>query len=191
MISQLFTWLCLRWFKISGWHVPKAFPDSLRQYVLVVAPHTSNIDFFVGIAARRILKINVKYIAKKELFVFPVKNLLLNLGGFPVDRSKKASLVDQMVENFRTIDDFAITVTPEGTRSRVGKWKTGFYHIALNANVPIVMVGFDYQKKWVVLSEPLQLSGDRDRDFSRMHLFFEKIVPRHPQQGFYASSQER
>lgn len=183
MISKLFIWLCVGWFKISGWHISKNVPQSVRQYVLVVAPHTSNIDFFVGIAARRLMNINVKFVAKKELFVFPVKQLLLNLGGVPVDRSKKTSLVDQMAENFSRIDDFAITVTPEGTRSRVAKWKTGFYHIAVKANVPVIMVGFDYQKKWVITSEPFNVSGDMQSDFQRMYKFYGKIVPKYSEKA--------
>lgn len=185
MISRLFTWLCVRWFKLKGWQIPKRVPKSLRQYVLVVAPHTSNVDFFVGVAARKIMNLNVKYIAKKELFVFPIRKLLLQLGGFPVDRSKKGSLVDQMVENFKKDPDFAITLTPEGTRSKVGKWKTGFYHIAQNAGVPVVMTGFDYQKKWVVVAEPFNVTGNREADFEVMHRFFEKIIPRHPLKGSY------
>lgn len=188
MISKLFIWLCVRWFKISRWHISKNVPQSVRQYVLVVAPHTSNIDFFVGIAARRLMNINVKFAAKKELFVFPVKQLLLNLGGVPVDRSKKTSFVDQMADNYARINDFAITVAPEGTRSKVGKWKTGFYHIAVKAKVPVIMVGFDYQKKWVITSEPFQVSGDIESDFKRMYKFYGGIVPKYPEKATpYAS----
>lgn len=186
MISSLFTWLCVCWFRLSGWHVSKNLPKGLKQYVLVAAPHTSNIDFFVGIAARKVMGLNVKFIAKKELFRFPVKNLLLNLGGFPVDRSVKGSLVDQMADNFKNNDDFAITVAPEGTRSKVGTWKTGFYHIALKAKVPIVMVAFDYQKKWIVTSDPFYPSGDMESDFIKMHKFYGKIVPKHPEKSRYS-----
>ncbi len=185
MISKLFVWLCVRWFKITGWHISKYIPTDLRNYVLVVAPHTSNIDFFVGIAARKLMGINVKYLAKKELFVFPIANVLLNLGGYPVNRTKNMSLVDFVVEKFQTEPSFAITVTPEGTRSKVDKWKTGFYHIANKAKVPIVMVGFDYQRKWVVSSEPFIPSGDMENDFSKMYRFFENIIPRHPEKAEY------
>jgi len=180
MISRLFVWLCVRWFRFTGWKIPKPIPQSLRQYVLVVAPHTSNIDFFVGIAARKEMNLNVKFIAKKELFRFPVKGLFLGLGGFPVDRSVKGSLVTQMARNFKNIEDFAITVAPEGTRSKVATWKTGFYHIATEANVPIVMCGFDYQKKWIVCSDPFYVSGDLNSDIEMMHKFFGKIIPKHP-----------
>lgn len=186
MIANLFIWLCVRWFRLSGWRIPKPIPQSLRQYVLVVAPHTSNIDFFVGVAARKLMKLEVKFIAKKELFVFPVKKLLLDLGGFPVDRSVKGSLVDQMANNFKNIENFAITVAPEGTRSKVGSWKTGFYHIAAKANVPIVMCGFDYERKWIVSSEPFYVSGDMESDIKEMHKFFGKIVPKHPEKSSYS-----
>lgn len=180
MIGGLFTWLCVRWFRSTGWKIPKRFPDGLKQYVLVVAPHTSNVDFFVGVAARKILGLRVKYLAKKELFTFPIKRLLLNLGGVPVDRSKNTSLVDQVTRRFAESPDFALTVTPEGTRKHVSKWKTGFYHMARAAEVPVVMVGFDYAKKWVILSEPLYLSGDKEKEMATMKGFASKITPRHP-----------
>lgn len=186
MISKLFTWLCVRWFRWKGWIIPKAPPEHLRNYVLVVAPHTSNLDFFVGVAARKILKLKVKYLAKKELFRFPIRRLLLNLGGYPVNRDKSTSLVDYVVEQFKKVPDFAITVTPEGTRGKVEKWKTGFYHIASKAEVPILMVGFDYSRKWVVIAEPFIPSGNMQEDFSQMHKFFEKIYPRHPELSSYS-----
>ncbi|MEM9052943.1 MAG: 1-acyl-sn-glycerol-3-phosphate acyltransferase, partial [Bacteroidota bacterium] len=113
----MFTQLCVLWFKLSGWGFKGTIPTDQKQYILVVAPHTSNIDFFVGVAARRILQIDVKYLAKKELFKFPLKTLFLRLGGYPVDRSKKNSLVDQVVGFFQNDPKFALCVTPEGTRN--------------------------------------------------------------------------
>jgi 1-acyl-sn-glycerol-3-phosphate acyltransferase len=173
------------WFKLNGWKIKGSIPESVKQYVLVVAPHTSNIDFFVGVAARKLLKINVKYLAKKELFKFPFKGMFLGLGGYPVDRSKKNSLVDQVVTFFEQDHDFALCVTPEGTRKRTEKWKTGFYIMAQKAQVPIVMVGFDYQNKEVVVSDFFKPSGDLETDINFMHKFFEKIVPKHPDKSMY------
>ena len=184
MIVRLFTWLCVVWFRGTGWKIPNDFPEGLRRYVLVVAPHTSNVDFFVGVAERKILGLRVKYIAKKELFAFPFKRLLLNLGGVPVDRSKRSSLVDQVAERFATDPDFAITVTPEGTRSRVAEWKTGFYHMARTANVPVILVGFDYREKWVVIGDPIYLSDDKEGEIKSMQKFAMGITPRHPRKGF-------
>lgn len=94
--------------------------------------------------------------------------------------------MDYVVEQYKTVPNFAITVTPEGTRGRVDKWKTGFYHIATKAQVPILMVGFDYRRKWVVLAEPFQPSGDMDFDLAQMHKFFGKIYPRHPELSSYS-----
>lgn len=185
MISSAFTQLCVWWFKLNGWKMRGAIPDDLKQYVLVVAPHTSNIDFFVGVAARKLLKINVKYLAKKELFKFPFRGMFLGLGGYPVDRSKKNSLVDQVVGFFKNDPDFALCVTPEGTRDRTDKWKTGFYIMAQKAQVPIVMVGFDYQTHEVVIAEAFEPSGELDSDIEFMHKFFEKIVAKHPEKSMY------
>ncbi len=180
MIGSLFRRICVLWFRSTGWKIPKRLPAGLSNYILVVAPHTSNVDFFIGVAAREIMGLKVKYLAKKELFTFPIKRLLLNLGGVPVDRSKNTSLVEQVTKRFADDPDFAITVTPEGTRSKVSKWKTGFYHIARAAHVPVVMVGFDYQKKWVILSEPFHLSGDKSAEISAMQKFAGNITPRYP-----------
>jgi 1-acyl-sn-glycerol-3-phosphate acyltransferase len=185
MISALFTQLCVWWFKWTGWKVEGSFPPEIKQYVLVVAPHTSNVDFFIGVAARKILGIDVKYLAKKELFKFPFRGLFLGLGGYPVDRSKKNSLVDQVVGFFNAPVSFALCVTPEGTRKRRDTWKTGFYVMATQAEVPIVMVGFDYALKKVIVSDFFDPSGNMEEDLEHMHRFFEKITPKHPELSMY------
>lgn len=188
MISALFTQLCVWWFKLTGWRIQGAIPFDRKQYVLVVAPHTSNVDFFVGVAARKLLKIDVKYLAKKELFKFPFRGLFLGLGGYPVDRSKKNSLVDQVVGFFNSPKDFALCVTPEGSRKKTDTWKTGFYVMAQRANVPIVMCGFDFDRKKVIISDFFNPSGDMEADLVYMHQFFEKITPKHPELSMYQQS---
>lgn len=185
MLSSIFVWLCVIWFKMRGWRIPKRFPVGLKQYVLAVAPHTSNIDFPIGVAARKLLGLNVQYVAKKELFKFPIAGVLKSLGGYPIDRSKKTNFVEQVVSLFQTEEDFAICVTPEGTRSRVETWKTGFYHMAMKAGVPIMMVGFDYPLRVVVVSDPFMPTGDMEADFAQMDRFFEKIVPKNPANSKY------
>lgn len=177
--------MCIWWFRSTGWTIPKAVPPELKQYVLIVAPHTSNWDFPIGVAARKIMGLKVRYVAKKELFKWPIRGTLLRLGGYPVDRSKKTSFVDQVVAFFEEMDDFAITITPEGTRKKVKKWKTGFYHMAIQAKVPIVMVGFDYASKTVKVSDPYIPTGDMDSDFENFHDFFRKITPRFPEKSQY------
>lgn len=185
MFARIFEAICIRWFNSNGWTISRRFPPELKQYVLVVAPHTSNWDFMVGVAARKLLGLNVKYVAKKELFFWPIGGTLKRLGGYPVDRSKGAGFVFQIAKLFRTIDDFAVTVTPEGTRGKVGKWKTGFYHMARQAGVPIMIVGFDYEKKVVVVSKPFETTGDMEADIKAIQAQLKGIVPRHPENGMY------
>ncbi len=184
-MSSIFVWLCVRWFKFRGWRIPRIIPADLKQYVLVVAPHTSNLDFPVGIAARKIMNLNVRYVAKKELFKFPIGATLIKLGGYPVDRSRKTSFVEKVAGLFAQQDDFAVCLTPEGTRSRVTTWKTGFYHIAVMARVPIILVGFDYELRVVVISEPFWPGGDIEADMNKMHAFFSRIVPKHKERSQY------
>lgn len=187
MFARIFEAWCVRWFKRNGWSIQNSIPESIKQYVLIVAPHTSNWDFPVGVAARKLLGLNVRYVAKKELFIWPLRSTLIRLGGYPVDRSKNNSFVDQVVGLFRNIEDFAICVTPEGTRSKVTKWKSGFYHMALLAEVPIIMVGFDYASRKVVLADPFWPTSDKEADFEIMHRFFAGMTPKIPENSQYTA----
>lgn len=158
-------------------------PSNCLKAIMVVAPHTSNIDFFIGVATRDILKIDIKYIAKKELFVWPFKGFFTRLGGYPVDRSKKGNTVDFVSGLFANSSSFYIAVTPEGTRSKVDKWKTGFYRIAEKASVPIVMVSFNYELKKVTLNPPFWVTGNMESDIEKMKNSFKSIRGRHPEKG--------
>ncbi len=170
-------------YKLFGWKVVGKKPD-LPKYIIIVAPHTSNIDFFVGVAARSIARIQTSYLAKRELFKIPLVGWYLKaVGGVPVDRSKNTNLVDQIVEIFNSRDKFSITVTPEGTRSYVEKWKTGFWHIAKNAGVPIIMVGFDYGRKTVFIEKPFYPTDDKEADVKMMMDYYRGIKGRHPELG--------
>ncbi|HEX5003037.1 MAG TPA: lysophospholipid acyltransferase family protein [Bacteroidia bacterium] len=170
-------------FWLTGWKIKGSINPDLQKYVMVVAPHTSNIDFFVGLAARSLMKIDTKYVAKKELFVFPFGWIFRALGGYPVDRSKSHNFVDAVADLFNKKERFSICLTPEGTRSYAPKWKTGFYYIALKAEVPIVMVAFNYQKKEVVAEPPFWPSGDEERDIEKMKTYFRNVPGKHPEKG--------
>lgn len=171
------------WFWLFGWKVVGGRPD-LKQYVVIVAPHTSNIDFFVGVAARSISGLKSQFLAKKSLFDIPVVGWFMGkLGGHPVDRTKKTNLVDQVVALFQEHDEFVITITPEGTRSYNPDWKTGFYRIAHKAGVPIVMVAFDFEHKEVKYEPPFYPTGDMDRDIEVIKTHFRKIKGKHPEKG--------
>lgn len=170
-------------YRIFGWKVVGQKPD-LPKYIIIVAPHTSNIDFFVGVGARSIARIKSSYLAKKELFKIPLVGWYLKaVGGVAVDRSKNTNLVDQVVDIFNSKEEFTITITPEGTRSYVEKWKTGFWHIAKNANVPIVMVAFDYGKKTVFIEEPLYTGESKEQDIETMMEYYRGVKGKRPELG--------
>ncbi len=167
---------------ILGWSIIGTKP-SHKKFVMVVAPHTSNWDFMIGHWARSTMRLNAWYIAKKELFIWPLGYLFKALGGFPVDRKKKTNLVDQIVEIFNTQSEFNITITPEGTRSYNPHWKTGFYQIALKANIPIQMVALDYSKKNVVIATPFFPTGNLEKDLEFMKSFYRLYKGKYPKKG--------
>ena len=155
--------------------------------VLAVAPHTSWIDVMVGFAARNALNItHAKFLGKKELFVWPLGWILRKMGGTPVDRFSKQGMVDQVAALFAANDaqhpvgNFMLGLAPEGTRKRVNSLRTGFYHIAKKAGVPIVPIGFDYEKKQVVIGEIFFPGDDEAADLEKIIAFFATIKGRDP-----------
>jgi len=164
--------------ELFGWKIVGSLPED-KKYLVVVAPHTSNWDFPVGLFTRFALGTKIHFLAKDQLFFFPLGPLLRMLGGAPVDRSKKNKTVDQVVEIFHERDEFKLAITPEGTRGAVTRWKEGFYHIACQANLPIVMVGPDYASKEVRIHQAFLPSGDIDKDFPMILDFFRTIKGRY------------
>lgn len=152
---------------------------------MVVAPHTSNWDFFVGLGARSMMGTDTRYVGKRELFRFPFGYIFRALGGYPVDRSKNNKFVDAVCELFNSKDNFSICLTPEGTRSYAPIWKTGFWHIAHNLNIPIVMIGMDYKSKSVVIKEPFLTSEHVESDISKMKEYFMQFEGFHPELGVH------
>ncbi len=173
-------------FRILGWKVVDHRPQGLVQAIYVVAPHTSNWDFPLGVLARSIGRLgNARYLGKKELFRPPFGWIMKALGGYPVDRGKSAHVVDQVVEYFRTIPDFAIGIAPEGTRKHVEKWKSGFWHIAKRANVPLILTSFDYARKEVTFGAPYRVGDDVDADMERIKAHFKPFRGKRPEHGVH------
>ncbi len=156
---------------LIGWKVTGELPN-VDKYVLIAAPHTSNWDLPLGLLARCVKKMDIRFLAKKELFFFPLSSILRSLGGTPVDRSQKMHMVDQIAAIFDQHEKFILGLAPEGTRSPVKRWKFGFYHIAVKANVPIFLVGFDYQKKEVQLHELFYPTGDLKADYDHFRQYY-------------------
>ena len=169
----MFRPLALFFFKLVGWKVTDRRPQPMGQCIYVVVPHSSNWDFLVGICARSIGRLrNTKYLAKKELFVWPIGWLFRALGGYPVDRGKNTNVTEQVVHYFKTIPDFSIGIAPEGTRKEVSRWKSGFWRIAKGANVPLILTSFDYARKEVIFSEPFHVTDNMDADLAWMMEYF-------------------
>ncbi|MDR3443245.1 MAG: lysophospholipid acyltransferase family protein [Legionella sp.] len=175
---QKFGNLCL---KLIGWKIEGDLPKD-KKYVVVVAPHTSNWDFILGLLARFSLGVKIHFLAKTQLFFFPLGTFLKAVGGAPVDRSKKNNNVDRVVDLFRSKDEFRLAITPEGTRSPVTRWKEGFYHIAYKAEIPIAMVGLDYTNKVIRIREPFYPSGDINKDFPIILDYYKKINGCYPKE---------
>ena len=171
-------------FKLFKWKINGAFPAGLRKYIIAIAPHTSNWDFLVGIAARSILRISdAKFLAKSQLFTAPFGWLFRAMGGYPVERSSSNDMVTQVAVIINSHPEFILAIAPEGTRKKVKRLKTGFYHIARATNIPIIPVGFDYEKKEVVVGAPLY-PVSLEHDLETLHDFYKHIKGKNPELGF-------
>ncbi len=173
-------WLGRTSYRLTGWHFVGALPD-LPKFVIIVAPHTSNWDFLVGVGALFGLHLRVAYLAKDSVFRGPMGAIMRWLGGIPVDRSVSRDRVTEMIDTFRAHDRLVFVFTPEGTRKRVTEWKSGFYHVALGAGVPIVPVAFDYGKKAVIIGPPFYPTGDAGGDIKKLRGFYAGVTAKRPE----------
>ena len=144
----------------------------ILKSVIIVVPHTSWLDFFVGLFCRSIIGLEMNFVGKKELFVFPFHYYFKWLGGEPIDRSANKNHVDSIASIFEKRKEFRLAIAPEGTRKKVHQWKTGFYYIALQAQVPIIPVAFDYKKREVVLHDAFYPSGNIEKDIEFLQKLF-------------------
>ena len=163
--------------KIIGWKVIGYLPKK-EKYIIAVVPHSSYFDLIIAVLIRTYSGLKIKFIGKKELFN-PITSFLFKfLGGIPVDRTKKLNIVNEVVDLFKSGKIKILAIAPEGTRKRVEKWKTGFYYIALKANLPILMVSFDYIRKEVKINNKFYPSGDIDKDFFQLEKQVNDVVIR-------------
>ena len=168
----------------GGWKAVGEFPPELKKAVVIVAPHTSSRDVTVCLAFRNILHLErIQFLGKQELFKPPFGFIFRKLGGIPVDRFHKTHFVDEVVKLFNEKDEFIIGLSPEGTRKKVDRLRTGFYHIAKKAGVPIVMLGLDFEHKQLIFAEPFYPGIDETGDFKHILRFFGPIKGRYPELG--------
>ena len=167
-------------FRILGWKLIHDFPQDIKKYLVIAAPHTSWVDFPIAILARMASGTMVNFIGKGSLFKGPFGFFFRRLGGTPVDRSQNNNLVDAIVQIFNSKEEFRLGLSPEGTRKKVAQWKTGFYYIAKGANVPIVMASLDFGKKQVKFSKPYQITDNKEVDFNHFQEFFKDVQGKNP-----------
>lgn len=167
--------------RLIGWKIVGTLPN-LNKYFIIVAPHTSNWDLIIGLLGRFAVGVKIHFLAKRQIFFFPLGLFLKAIGGIPVDRSKKGNMVEQVVDLFESRENLVLGLTPEGTRSPVKRWKEGFYHIAQKAKLPIVMIGFDYSKKEIQVQEPFMPSGEMSADFVKIIAYFRTVKGFHPKE---------
>ncbi len=166
---------------IFGWKAEGGISDDIKKAVLIIAPHTSNWDFYIGRFYTWIKGINASVLIKKEAFKWPLAGLLKKVGGIPIDRNKNTSKVVQIVKMFNEMDNLFLAITPEGTRKRNDKWKMGFYHIACEAKVPILLCYIDYEKKTAGIGPPFWPTGDIKKDMKEIENYYRGRHAKYPE----------
>jgi 1-acyl-sn-glycerol-3-phosphate acyltransferase len=172
---RLFRPVAYAWLKATRFRVLGEMPD-LPKYVIVGAPHRTNWDLPHTLAAGLHYGLSINWMGKDAIFKWPFGGLMRRLGGVSVDRSKSNNAVSAMVEAFKTKDRFYLVIPPEGTRTAVTKWKSGFYHIAVGAGVPIVLVYIDYKRRQVGIAEVFHPSGDYDTDIEKIYAIYRECA---------------
>ena len=182
LFSGLFKKALVAIYRRHGWRAHGVVP-SPRKFVLIAAPHTSNWDFLYFVGLTEELGFMPHFMAKQSLFRWPWKNFLLDMGGVPVDRSLNRNYVQAMIDEFNVRKEFMLTIAPEGTRGTVRAWKTGFYHIAMGAKVPIVVGMMDYPSKTGGLGPAIWPTGDYAADMKKVAEIYATVTPKHPAKG--------
>ncbi len=182
LLSRMFRRALVGIYKRHGWRAHGAVPKP-RKFVLIAAPHTSNWDFVYFLGLTDDLGIKPHFMAKTSLFRWPFTNFMLDMGGVPVDRSSNKNYVQQMIDEFNRRKEFMLTIAPEGTRGSVKAWKTGFYHIAIGAGVPLVVGMMDYASRSGGLGPAIWPTGDYVADMKKIAEIYATVTPKHPAKG--------
>ncbi|KRE94404.1 acyltransferase [Frateuria sp. Soil773] len=170
--------LCRAVLRLCGWSLSGEFPD-VPKLVLIAAPHSSWWDGVWGLLIKVAIGADVHFMAKQELFRGPLGSLLRRLGGMAIDRGAAKGVVEQMVDQFRQRDRLWLGIAPEGTRKPVARWKSGFWHIAREAGVPVFPVAFHYPDKTIRLGPLFAASADMDADLARLRAYYAPFKGKH------------
>jgi 1-acyl-sn-glycerol-3-phosphate acyltransferase len=167
--------------RLTGWRIDGEFPN-LPQFVVIVAPHTSNWDFFVGVMAMFAIGFRGTFLGKHTVFRWPVSLIMRWLGGVPVDRASPHNVVQQAIDYFHSRPQMLLALSPEGTRKKLPAWRTGFWYVAKGAGVPIVPAAFDFPAKRIVIFPPVTPGEDIDADIATLRAHFDARMAKHPDQ---------
>ncbi len=171
VISTLCHWLSRLLLRIAGWKITGRKPE-IKKYVMIAAPHTSNWDFFFGLLMNLYFKNEIYWMGKKQIFRMPFGWIMKWFGGIPVDRSRSNNLVSAVIDEYKKNDSLIVALSPAGSRKNSGKWKTGFYHIATGADVPISLGYIDFKTKTVGYGRMFYPSGDMEKDMVEITGFY-------------------
>mgnify|MGYP000151976605 CR=1 FL=1 len=171
-------------YRILGWKLIGTIDESVKKCIVIVIPHTSNLDFFIALLVRGIMGVEINFVGKKELFAFPFGYYFRSVGGAPLDRSGGKNNVDATAEVFSKHDTFRLALSPEGTRKKVTELRTGFYYIALKAQVPIIPVAFDFGKKQVKVASTFHPTGNYEEDMKEILPFYKGVLGKIPSRSF-------
>jgi len=173
--NKFMAWLGRMFLKLMGWRVEGEIPD-IKKFVIIAAPHTSNWDFPITLAVAFALKMKIYWMGKAAMFRWPFAAAFRWLGGIPIDRSKSHNVVEQSIQAFHKLEKLIMLVPPEGSRKKVNYWKTGFYHIARGANVPIVLGFLDYRHKVGGIGPTFHPSGHIEKDMQTIQAFYASVT---------------
>lgn len=166
--------------RLFGWQIIGNFPAGHSKSLCIMVPHTSGWDFVIGIMVRGSIGMNIRFVAKHNLFKFPLGGIMRALGGYPVNRQASSNFVFSIVEIINKESAFHLGIAPEGTRKKVSKLKTGFYYIAQKAKVPLFLVKFDFEHKTIDFGEPFWVTGDMEKDFEYIRQYYKGVKGKVP-----------
>ncbi len=167
--------------KLMDWQVVGEIPN-IQKAVVIGAPHTSNFDGLYAIPAWLAIDLDLRVLGKKQLFHIPILATFLRWAGvIPIDRSQKGSVLQASIDRFEQSEKLFLALSPEGTRQYTEQWKTGFYYLALGANVPILPVALDYQKKQIAFLPLFYPSGNLDTDLPKLYAYYQGVKAKYPQ----------
>ncbi|OPX55203.1 1-acyl-sn-glycerol-3-phosphate acyltransferases [Oceanospirillum multiglobuliferum] len=173
IISHFFYLFSIVVLKLTGWKAEGVFPKDLNKAVVIAAPHTTNWDMPFSLMIAFKLKLPIYWLGKQSIFKFPFGGIMRWMGGIPVERSKSNNLVGSLVDRFAEQEHLLIMMAPEGTRAQVTAWKSGFYHIAYSAKVPIVLAYIDYRNKRGGVGPTFIPTGDYEQDLAEIQRFYD------------------